>query len=146
MTNTLLCIGRPTYTFKCIGHPILLVSDNSENEQCCPPDCCDMRGMLTFQILWELRKGPLNGQQIAEQIAIRRGTKPTPGTIYPALKELEERGTIKSTKEGRQRVYSLTKAGEEGYIEAARYFNQVFGDIAEDAKVIVMKTGDCSKC
>ena len=105
-----------------------------------------MRGMLTFQILWELRKGPLNGQQIAEQIAIRRGTKPTPGTIYPALKELEERGTIKSTKEGRQRVYSLTKAGEEGYIEAARYFNQVFGDIAEDAKVIVMKTGDCSKC
>ncbi|MFX0054973.1 MAG: PadR family transcriptional regulator [Promethearchaeota archaeon] len=102
--------------------------------------------MLTFQILWELRNGPLNGQQIAEQIAMRRGTKPTPGTIYPALKDLEDRGTVKSEKEGRQRVYSLTEAGMAGYIEAARYFNQVFGNIAEDAKVIVMKTGDCSKC
>jgi PadR family transcriptional regulator PadR len=146
MSNTLPYIGRPTYTFKCIGHPILCVTEDSENEQCCPPDCCDMRGMLTFQILWELRNGPLNGQQIAEQIAMRRGSKPTPGTIYPALKDLEDRGTVKSEKEGRQRVYSLTEAGIAGYIEAARYFNQVFGDIAEDAKVIVMKTGDCSKC
>jgi DNA-binding PadR family transcriptional regulator len=104
-----------------------------------------MRGFLTFQILWELRNGPLNGQQIAEEIAKRRGTKPTPGTIYPALKDLEDRGSIKSEKEGRQRVYSLTKAGEAGYIEAARYFNQVFGDIAEDAKIIVMTKGDCSE-
>jgi DNA-binding PadR family transcriptional regulator len=102
--------------------------------------------MLTFQILWELRNGPLNGQQIAEQISKRRGTKPTPGTIYPALNDLEERGTVKSEKEGRQRVYRLTEAGEAGYIEAARYFNQVFGDIAEDAKIIVMKTGDCNEC
>ncbi|MFX1367527.1 MAG: PadR family transcriptional regulator [Promethearchaeota archaeon] len=105
-----------------------------------------MRGFLTFQILWELRSGSLNGQQIAEQIAQRRGTKPSPGTIYPALKDLEDRGIIKSEKEGRQRIYSLTKAGETGYIDAARYFNQVFGDIAEDAKIIVMKDGDCGKC
>jgi len=122
------------------------MSGDQDGDLCCPPDCCDMRGFLTFQILWELRDGPLNGQEIAERIAQRRGAKPTPGTIYPALKDLEERGTIKSEKEGRQRVFSLTKDGRDGYIAAARYFNQVFGDIAEDAKIIVKTLGDCSEC
>jgi len=108
-----------------------------------------MRGMLTFQIIWELSKGPLSGQQIAERIAKRKGTKPTPGTIYPALKDLKERGIIEGSREEddrRQVVYSLTESGEEGLIDAARYFDQVFGNIAEECKVIVLKVGDCKKC
>ena len=112
-------------------------------DPCCPPDCCDMRGLLTFQILWELEKEEMNGQQIAERIAKRRGTKPTAGTIYPALKELKEGGLIKGKKEGRQIIYKLTAKGEKGLVDASRYFLQAFGDIAEDVKVkvkvIVMK-------
>lgn len=119
----------------------------TESTPCCPPDCCDMRGLLTFQILWELDKEDLNGQQIAEKIAIRRGTKPTPGTIYPALKELKNGELIEGRKEGRQIVYCLTPAGEKGLAEASRYFLQAFGDIAEDVKVkvkvIVVKGDDC---
>jgi hypothetical protein len=67
MTN----IGHQTYTFKCIGCPILRMSSYEELGRCCPPDCCDMRGFLTFQILWELGKEHLNGQQIAERKAIK---------------------------------------------------------------------------
>ncbi len=120
--------------------------DPPEAATCCPPDCCDMRGFLTFQILWELDKEELNGQQIADKIAKRRGTKPTPGTIYPALKELKNGGHIEGRKEGRQIVYHLTPEGEKGLAEASRYFLQAFGDIAEDVKVkvIVMKGDDCS--
>ena len=118
-----------------------------ESTACCPPDCCDMRGLLTFQILWELEKEELNGQQIAEKIAIRRGTKPTPGTIYPALKELKKGHLIEGRKEGRQIVYHLTPEGEKGLADASRYFLQAFGDIAEDVKVkvkvIVVKGDDC---
>ena len=77
------------------------MTEQSEDAQCCPPDCCDMRGFLTFQILWELDKEDLNGQQIAERIAKRKGTKPTPGTIYPALKELKNGKYIAGVKEGR---------------------------------------------
>jgi PadR family transcriptional regulator PadR len=132
-----------------IGHPIGNMPDLEQSEQCCPPDCCDMRGLLTFQILWELDKEEMNGQQIAEKIAERRGTKPTPGTIYPALKELKEGGFIKGRKKGRQIIYNLTPKGEKGLIEASRYFLQAFGDIADDVKVkvkvIVMKDDDC-KC
>jgi PadR family transcriptional regulator PadR len=128
-----------------IGHPIEYMSDPEPSEQCCPPDCCDMRGLLTFQILWELDKEEMNGQQIAEKIAIRRGTKPTPGTIYPALKELKESGFIVGRKEGRQIIYQLTPEGERGLAQASRYFLQAFGDIADDVKVkvIVVKRGDC---
>ncbi len=122
------------------------MTGSEESAGCCPPDCCDMRGLLTFQILWELEKEELNGQQIAEKIALRRGTKPTPGTIYPALKELKKGGLIEGRKEGRQIVYHLTSEGEKGLIEASRYFLQAFGDIAEDVKVkiIVIKRDDCS--
>ena len=123
------------------------MSKKIEDAPCCPPDCCDMRGLLTFQILWELDREEMNGQQIAEKIATRRGTKPTPGTIYPALKELKNGGLIEGEKIGRQIVYNLTPAGEKGLAESSRYFLQAFGDIAEDIKVkvkiVVVKGDDC---
>jgi PadR family transcriptional regulator PadR len=117
-----------------------------ESAPCCPPDCCDMRGLLTFQILWELEKEEMNGQQIAEKISKRRGTKPTPGTIYPALKELKKQKLIKGRQDGRQTIYSLTEAGKKGLADASRYFLQAFGDIAEDVKVkvVVIRSDDCS--
>ncbi|MBN2228505.1 MAG: PadR family transcriptional regulator [Candidatus Thorarchaeota archaeon] len=106
-----------------------------------------MRGLLTFQILWELEQEELNGQQIADKIAKRRGIKPTPGTIYPALKELKEGGLISGRKEGRQILYSLTSEGKKGLEQASVYFHQAFGDIAEDVKVkvkvIVIDDDDC---
>ena len=123
------------------------MSKKAEVAPCCPPDCCDMRGLLTFQILWELDREPMNGQQIATKIAVRRGAKPTPGTIYPALKELKKGGLIEGEKVGRQIVYHLTPEGKKGLAESSRYFLQAFGDIAEDVKVkvkvIVVKGDDC---
>ena len=122
------------------------MSEEQGSNLCCPPDCCDMRGLLTFQILWELSKNSLNGQEIAERIAERRGTKPTPGTIYPALKELKEAELILGEKKGREIVYSLTEHGREGLDDAAHYFYQVFGNILEDCKVILIRAGKCNKC
>lgn len=117
------------------------------SEPCCPPDCCDMRGLLTFQILWELDREEMNGQQIAEQIALRRGTKPTPGTIYPALKVLKNDKLIRGKKDGRQIVYTLTVKGKKGLADASRYFLQAFGDIAEDVKIkVVVVKGDNCEC
>ncbi len=112
-------------------------------EECCPPDCCDMRGFLTFQIMYELGKEPLNGQQIADRIAERRGSKPTPGTIYPALKDLKKRKMIAGKREGNQIIYHLTEDGKEGLEEASRYFYRAFGDIMEDCKIVVMRIGNC---
>ncbi|TFG11658.1 PadR family transcriptional regulator [Candidatus Thorarchaeota archaeon] len=122
-------------------------TENEPNEElCCPPDCCDMRGFLTFQILWEIGKEALNGQQIAEKIEERRGTKPTPGTIYPAIKDLREGRFIKGKRDGREIIYTLTEKGEKGRDAAAKYFYQAFGDIIDECRSIVAKNGKCSSC
>lgn len=104
------------------------------SEECCPeiPDCCDMRGMLSFYILWLLSKRPMNGQEISEELGERRGTRPTPGTIYPALKELRSKGLVEMEKKGRSTVYTLSKEGREGLNKACRYFCSAFGEIFQE--------------
>lgn len=98
----------------------------------CPPECCDMRGMLSFLVLWLLSKKPMHGQEIAEEIEDRRGIKPTPGTIYPALKDLKKRGLIRGRKQGKTITYSLTSKGKLGIEEACKYFCRAFGEIFEE--------------
>jgi len=102
----------------------------------CPPNCCDMRGMLSFLILWLLSKKTMHGDEIAEKLEKLRGEKPTPGTIYPALKQLEQRGAVASKKEGRKVLYSLTKKGKKGLKEAMEYFFSVFGEVIGDYRKI----------
>ena len=104
------------------------------SEDCCPelPDCCDMRGMLSFQILWLLSKCSMNGQELSNELGKRRGAKPTPGTIYPALKELREKGVVTMERKGRVTIYTLTADGEEGLDKACRYFCSAFGDIFQE--------------
>ena len=90
-------------------------------------DCCDMRGMLGFLILFLLSKQPMHGQALAEEIANRKGEKPSPGTIYPALKNLRQAGFIKEEeKEGKTIVYSLTARGEAALRIAKRRFTRTF--------------------
>ena len=55
-------------------------------------ECCDMRGLLGFLILFLLSKKPMHGQEIANELEKRRGEKPSPGTIYQALKSIRYAG------------------------------------------------------
>ncbi len=95
----------------------------------CPPNCCDMRGMLSFMILWFLQKKPMYGEELAQELGKMKGGKPTPGTIYPALKQLKEKGQITSHKEGKKVIYSLTDEGKKGIKEAIDYFCNAFGAV-----------------
>ena len=99
---------------------------------CCPnppSGCCDMRGLLSFSILWLLLKKDMYGQEMADELGRMRGTKPTPGTLYPALGELENSGLVECRKKGRKKTYSLTDEGRRGAMEACRYFCSAYGDI-----------------
>ncbi len=94
-----------------------------------PSYCCDMRGMLSFLILFLLSKKPMNGQALAGEIGRRKGERPSPGTIYPALKALKENGLIRERKGGRERLYELTPAGKRGLAEAKGAFCHIFMDV-----------------
>lgn len=90
---------------------------------------CDMRGMLSFTILWLLSSRPMYGQELAVEIGKRRGDKPNPGTIYPALKELSNRKLVRAHLEGRNNVYELTEQGRTSLSKAMVYFRKAFGEI-----------------
>ena len=91
--------------------------------------CCDMRGFLSFLILFLLSKKPMHGQEIADEIEKRKGERPSPGTIYPALKSLKEAGFIVEEKAGKAITYSLTDEGKRTYKVAKGKFVRAFMDI-----------------
>ncbi len=57
----------------------------------------------------------------------KKGERPSPGTIYPALKNLREMGFISAEeKEGKIIVYSLTQRGKNALTIAKRRFVKTF--------------------
>lgn len=87
-----------------------------------------MKGFLSYLILWNLKSRPKNGAEIAKDLERRKGVRPNPGTIYPALKELKQKGLIKSDK---NKVYSLTQKGEKEIKLACRNFCEIFYDMKD---------------
>jgi PadR family transcriptional regulator len=99
-------------------------------------EMCDMRGMLSFTILWLLSRRPMYGQELATEIGNRRGDKPNPGTIYPALKELAARRLIVASQHGRNSVYELTREGEAILERSMEYFERAYGDIFNELRQV----------
>ena len=90
--------------------------------------CCEMKGYLSYLILWILSKKSMNGAEIGRELEKRRGSKPSPGTIYPALKELKNGGFIEVDE---NKIYSLTNKGKEELKSACKFFCKIFYDMEE---------------
>jgi len=58
--------------------------------------------------------GQWNGYQLIQEIAGRTSGvwRPSAGSVYPALQQLEDEGLIAPEGEGRRRMYTLTEAGQ----------------------------------
>jgi DNA-binding PadR family transcriptional regulator len=72
------------------------------------------RGDVRAAILDLLAEGqPWNGYQVIQTIAERtHGVwRPSAGSVYPALQQLEDEGLISPEGEGRRRMYTLTDEG-----------------------------------
>lgn len=94
-------------------------------------NCCDMRGMLSFLILFLLSKKPMHGQEISNELEKRKGDRPSPGTVYPALKYLKEKGLVKEKKDGKMIVYSLTEDGKKNLKASKQMFCKIFTDVID---------------
>jgi DNA-binding PadR family transcriptional regulator len=71
----------------------------------------------------------MHGQEIAQELEKRKGDKPSPGTIYPALKQMKENNWIKEKKEGKTITYSLTEEGKKIFEKSKIQFCKTFSDI-----------------
>jgi len=94
-------------------------------------DVCEIKGPLGFLVLWIISKKSSNGVEVAADIEKRRGCKPSPGTIYPVLKDHKEKGFIKLGKGGR---YSLTILGKKELKRHSKMCCKLFYDMDEIEK------------
>lgn len=95
--------------------------------------CCDMRGFLSFIILRLISKKNMSGEEIRQEIQKRKGSKPSPGTIYPVLKALNDLGWIEELKGGnKEKKYCITKKGKKELEIATKKFVSIFCDMHEE--------------
>jgi DNA-binding transcriptional ArsR family regulator len=87
---------------------------------------------VTLSLVMKDDKGRMCAQKFSEQI--EKGSGPKAGTIYPALKDLNEKGLISGEKDGKTIVYSLTAEGKKVIIAAKAYFCKCFGEIIREVE------------
>jgi DNA-binding PadR family transcriptional regulator len=96
------------------------------------------RGDVRAAALLLLAEGPLNGYQIMQEIEKRsEGVwRPSPGSVYPALAQLEDEGLVRTEQAGDRRSYVLTDAGrahvDERRDELGVPWEQMTGSVDED--------------
>jgi len=78
-----------------------------------------LQGTLDLLVLQSLSLGPLHGLGVSDRIAqiTQNHFRVKPGSLFPALHRLEERGWLKSSwgesdNNRRAKYYRLTKAGQ----------------------------------
>ena len=71
------------------------------------------RGDVRTATLLLLAEEPRNGYQIMQDIEERSGGvwRPSPGSVYPALQQLEDEGLVRTTETDGRKQYELTDAG-----------------------------------
>jgi DNA-binding PadR family transcriptional regulator len=70
-------------------------------------------GELALVVLALLERAPMHGYQLIAELDELFGDayEPSTGTVYPAVRALEDEGLVTSAEIGRRAVYSLTAVG-----------------------------------
>jgi DNA-binding PadR family transcriptional regulator len=78
------------------------------------------RGDVRAALLALLAEEPRNGYQLMQEIERRSDGvwRPSPGSVYPALQQLQDEGLVRSEEREGSRTYHLTEAGRAAAQEA----------------------------
>jgi DNA-binding PadR family transcriptional regulator len=73
------------------------------------------RGDVRVALLLLLAEEPRNGYQLMQTIEDRSGGRwrPSPGSVYPALAQLEDEGYIRATERDGTKLFEITDAGRQ---------------------------------
>lgn len=77
------------------------------------PDRLFGRGDMKFVLLELLTERPKHGYEMIKELEARFAGfyAPSPGSVYPTLQMLEDRGYVRSTVEAGKRIYAITDDG-----------------------------------
>jgi DNA-binding PadR family transcriptional regulator len=94
-------------------------------------------GLIRLHVLHHACQEPIFGTGIIEELG-RHGYRLSPGTLYPLLHGLEEKGYLHSSEEdsGRQprRVYRATQKGRKALAGAKLKVRELFSELLEDER------------
>ncbi len=97
------------------------------------------RGDIRTAALLLLSEEPRNGYQIMQEVQERSegAWRPSPGSVYPALQQLEDEGLIRSEEDDGRKRFVLTDAGKEHVDrrdpQARAPWEQFSGDFGDQA-------------
>jgi DNA-binding PadR family transcriptional regulator len=92
------------------------------------------RGDVRTAILALLAEQPMHGYQIIQELSARSGGtwRPSPGSVYPTLQQLEDEGLVEGEKVDGRRVVRLTEAGQAWVAEHGDEVAAVWQAVAAD--------------
>jgi DNA-binding PadR family transcriptional regulator len=96
------------------------------------------RGDVRAALLVLLDEEPRNGYGLMQEIESRSGGvwRPSPGSVYPALQQLEDEGLVRAGEAGGRRQFELTDEGrkyvEENRDALAEPWAEVAGEMGSD--------------
>ena len=90
------------------------------------------RGDVRSAVIALLAEQPMHGYQIIQEIGQRSGGswKPSPGSVYPTLQQLEDEGLVRAQEQDGRRVYRLTDEGQKMAGERAEEFANLWQGVA----------------
>jgi DNA-binding PadR family transcriptional regulator len=97
------------------------------------------RGDIRTAALLLLAEEPRNGYQIMQEVEERSEGwwRPSPGSVYPALSQLEDEGLIRTDERDGRKLFAITDAGREALKErgedAPAPWEQLSGDVDQGA-------------
>ena len=94
------------------------------------------RGDVRSALLALLAEQPMHGYQMIQEIGKRSGGawKPSPGSVYPTLQQLEDEGLIRAQELDGRRVYRLTDDGQRVAADRAEEFASLWEGVAPNEK------------
>ena len=103
-----------------------------------------LAGFVRIHILHHAAEGELYGQWLIEELA-RHGYRISPGTLYPMLQAMEERGYLTSREDSdgrlgrRRKVYTATPEGRRGLAVARERLRELTGEVGHKPERLSLK-------
>ena len=93
-------------------------------------------GLIRLHVLHQAVEGPIFGLGMIEELA-RHGYRVSPGSLYPLLRSLENKGYLESREERNgkslRRVYRATKRGSKALAASKSRVRELFHELMEKA-------------
>jgi len=100
------------------------------------------RGDVRAALLVLLAEEPRNGYGLMQEIEARSNGawRPSPGSVYPALSQLEDEGLVRATESGGRKLFELTDVGRTYVTENADELGTPWEQVGGDESVGEMRT------